>query len=85
MKQTIILILLFVIIIKLFKTTENMTSFKCKKNQINQEIFDCVKNQTIFESVNNIFKKYKYNAYKEYKRQRIEHNNEAGPFTGLKI
>ena len=71
----------------MFKTAENMTSFKCKankKNTDNNELtFDCVKNKTIFDSLNNIFTKYNYNAYKEYKKQHNKNNTQRKEFGDL--
>ena len=66
MKQILMFILILLLITNTLNYKEHLTMKCMKKNEVT---FECVEKLSLLESLNNTFKKYKFRAYKEHKKQ----------------
>ena len=71
-------ILILILITNTLNYKEHLTmNCKSKKNIVNNKnevTFECVEKLSLLKSLNNTFKKYKYLAYKEHKKQEDDYN-----------
>lgn len=77
MKQILMFILILILITNTLNYKEHLTmNCKSKKNIVNNKnevTFECVEKLSLLKSLNNTFKKYKYLAYIEYKKQKDDY------------